>query len=326
MAEIFFMYDLTQADEQYTGCVINRKVAVKKVSSSDIKWLPREEWIIVENMHEAIISKELFEQAQKILKTHHLKRPRSAPYEKYRGILRCKCCGRVLRKSHGKQVYYSCHNGRAVKDFPCADVHLGQEELEKRVLEEVKRLTGEGMENNGSEESIKEKLKGCMEESAENMDGSGEKKADRGMDEIAEKTKGVREWDNAEKVKNTGKFQKKELEMKIHKCEVEMGQLKSRQITLFENYAEGKVAKDVFLSGKTEISDQLRATEGRLFELSEQKKSMEMAAASERLLEKARAKKVVFAPETGITREMLENLVKVIWVDGENQVEVVLKE
>ena len=72
-----------------------------------------------------------------------------------------------------------------MKDFPCADVHLWQEELEKRVLDEVKRLT---------------------EESAENIDESGENKADRGMDEIVEKAKGVREWDNAEKVKKTGKF------------------------------------------------------------------------------------------------------------------------
>ncbi len=48
----------------YTGCMVNGRKKVKTMGSKKKKNVDRKEWIIVENTHEAIISKEMFERAQ----------------------------------------------------------------------------------------------------------------------------------------------------------------------------------------------------------------------------------------------------------------------
>jgi len=48
----------------YTGCVVNGRKKVKTMGSKKKKNMNRKEWIIVEDTHEAIISKEMFERAQ----------------------------------------------------------------------------------------------------------------------------------------------------------------------------------------------------------------------------------------------------------------------
>ena len=55
-------------NEMYTGAVVSgttRKVSYK---SKKCKRVPKEEWIIVPNMHEPIIQKEVFDEVQQLMK------------------------------------------------------------------------------------------------------------------------------------------------------------------------------------------------------------------------------------------------------------------
>lgn len=87
------------------------------------KWRDRSEWIITENAHPALITKELFEHCQMIAKkrnngggeTHKPFGERSASPFWLRGIMVCdKCCSRMVgnsastRTKSGGQKYYTC--------------------------------------------------------------------------------------------------------------------------------------------------------------------------------------------------------------------------
>ena len=91
----------------YTGAVVVRKFDKPSYKLNYRKKIPVEELELIENAHEAIISKEDFAQVQQIRKEH------SVPYfdknkepHKYAGLLFCGKCKTVMRKR-----YLASHNG-----------------------------------------------------------------------------------------------------------------------------------------------------------------------------------------------------------------------
>ena len=82
------------SNEIYTGTVIQGKR--KKVSFKSNKFinLPEEDWVKVENMHEAIISKEDFERAKKVIEATKGSRVVQNDYL-FKGLLRCYDCKRL---------------------------------------------------------------------------------------------------------------------------------------------------------------------------------------------------------------------------------------
>ena len=115
--------------------------------------------IIIENAHEAIISKEQFKIAQAI----HIKRKdkygTTAFQSKYllTGMLFCGYCGaRYYRRNTGKYTYYTCYSRskqipKMVKDPNCKNCNWKAEELEPKIEEKVRELL--------SSPSIAEELK-----------------------------------------------------------------------------------------------------------------------------------------------------------------------
>jgi hypothetical protein len=55
-------------DETYTGKTINHKREKPDVNSMSTVAVPREQWIVVPDTHEAIISEELYMEAQKVIR------------------------------------------------------------------------------------------------------------------------------------------------------------------------------------------------------------------------------------------------------------------
>lgn len=103
---------------------------------------PKEEWIITEGHHEAIISKELFEQAQERFKNEY--RPKGArPSSTYKhwlsGIVKCPECGRTMiaKQVSGKNYcYFVCYGYSKGK---CLVSHsVSSKRLEENVLKSLK--------------------------------------------------------------------------------------------------------------------------------------------------------------------------------------------
>ena len=72
--------------------------------------LDKENWIVTENHHEAIISKEKFDKVQEIL-DRKSKVNKDGSIDILSGILKCKCCGsNMIKRTSKGRVYYYCSN------------------------------------------------------------------------------------------------------------------------------------------------------------------------------------------------------------------------
>ncbi len=125
------------SNEIYTGAIIQGKR--KKVSFKSKKFinLPEEDWIKVENMHQAIISKEDFERAQKVIRATKGSRVVKNDYL-FKGLLRCyDCKGYIGIRSPDKNgnIYGRCQRyGRFGKFQVCSPHNFNYQVFEEQML------------------------------------------------------------------------------------------------------------------------------------------------------------------------------------------------
>ncbi len=122
-------------NQMYTGCMVQGRQRVISYKIHRQERMPEDEWYVVPNMHEAIISEELFEETQKRLQ----KDTRAAPGEKtvhlFAGYLKCADCGRALHRKGGKgHIYYYCRMNRQVTDKCTVRQSIREDKLTQTVL------------------------------------------------------------------------------------------------------------------------------------------------------------------------------------------------
>jgi len=128
-------------DETYTGTLIQGKTGTPNYKLKEQMQKPQEEWHRVENTHEYIISKHVFDLVQKIMRLDTRTSPNSDKVYLFSGILVCGCCGnRMTRKSVPykgiKYFYYFCPTGK--KNGCKIPSTLKEQDLTGCVLESIK--------------------------------------------------------------------------------------------------------------------------------------------------------------------------------------------
>jgi hypothetical protein len=118
----------------YTGDLIQNKTYTNKFEGKDKVFNPKDEWIIVENAHTPLVSKEDFEYIQGLRKTI-TKRPKKINYLKNKVI--CGKCGYAMKK---REVYsprpsFNCQSNRTKLKELC-----GIAVSEKEVMETVRKM------------------------------------------------------------------------------------------------------------------------------------------------------------------------------------------
>ena len=147
------------SNEIYTGTVIQGKR--KKVSFKSKKFidLPEEDWIKVENMHEAIISKEDFERAKKVIQATKGSRVVQNDYL-FKGLLRCyDCKGYIGIRSPDKNgnIYGRCQRyGRFGKFDVCSPHNFNYQVFEEQMLEVLREVCKEYTNTKKLEEIAKQ--------------------------------------------------------------------------------------------------------------------------------------------------------------------------
>ena len=130
-------------NDVYIGNVTQGKRKVKSYKIHKVEQVPEEEWITVENMHEPIIDKELFEKAQG-LRQVDTRVQDGGTLSMWAGILKCADCARSMHKKYCKNKsgtvyeYYICGTYRKKSSKLCTKHTLKVEELENSVLEAIK--------------------------------------------------------------------------------------------------------------------------------------------------------------------------------------------
>lgn len=164
-------------DEIYTGTLVQGRQGTYNHKLRNVIQKPEEEWIRVENAHEAIIHKRDFDLVQHIMGLDTRTAPEGEKVYLFSGLLVCGCCGaRMTRKTNTmggkKYIYYHCPTG---KKHGCTHpVMLREDDLIQCVLASVQAhiknvVSVDELLNSISEESInRELVAGCKAQIAEN--------------------------------------------------------------------------------------------------------------------------------------------------------------
>lgn len=129
-------------NDVYIGNITQGKRKVKSYKIHKVEQVPEKEWITVENMHEAIIDKKIFEKAQKLRKVD-TRIQKSGKISCWSGILKCADCGRAMHKKYCKNKsgkiyeYYVCGTYRKKSNKLCTKHTIKAEELENAVLHAI---------------------------------------------------------------------------------------------------------------------------------------------------------------------------------------------
>lgn len=127
----------------YIGNVTQGKRKAKSYKVHKVVQVPEDEWITVENMHEAIIDRELFEKAQ-VMRKVDTRVQNSGKLSMWAGMLKCRDCGRAMHKKYCKNKsgtiyeYYICGTYRKKSNKLCTKHTIKVKKLEKAVLEAIK--------------------------------------------------------------------------------------------------------------------------------------------------------------------------------------------
>ena len=106
----------------YTGATVGRRQKSSGVGSKKKIRLEKENWIIVEGMHEAIVSKEEFELAQTVIRGGEKNPKRNLCHYPLKGLVCCGNCKRALtrRKLRNEGGYfYQCTHSTHDRDTDC---------------------------------------------------------------------------------------------------------------------------------------------------------------------------------------------------------------
>ena len=120
---------------------------------------PKEEWIIVENTHEAIIDKKVFDTVQELLKKNKNK-ANGKNVQLLSGFMFCKECGHAIginKSSDGKRKYCCCTYYISHSKYGLCTPHsCNYNKLENAILEEIRSMCNQYVDNATFESKIDE--------------------------------------------------------------------------------------------------------------------------------------------------------------------------
>ena len=126
-------------NETYIGNLVQGKYGSISYKSGINRPRPKEQWFRVENTHEPIVDRALWDSVQKMIAE------RAKPFKVgtvglFAGKARCASCGYVLRSSKsGGRCFLGCPDRHYAKDA-CEGAFISVDRLERTVVAELKRL------------------------------------------------------------------------------------------------------------------------------------------------------------------------------------------
>ncbi len=132
-------------NRMYLGDMVQGKNSTYSYKLKQCYAKPKEEWIVVEGTHEAIIDQETFDMAQSLFNKHIRKSPKKSHVDLFSGLVRCADCKRVMNKktnehSYATYHYYRCVTTRKMKKSACTNHTIRIDKLEQTVLLTIQKM------------------------------------------------------------------------------------------------------------------------------------------------------------------------------------------
>ena len=134
----------------YLGHMVSHRATTKSFKHHTVIHLPEEEWIIVKNTHEAIVSEELFEKTKRILSIKERPNKKTGS-NLFAGLLQCADCGRPMtyssaKKMRGGEGGFNCNgyrHGYRIKGERCTPHNTPYRPLRLAVLAQINQALAE---------------------------------------------------------------------------------------------------------------------------------------------------------------------------------------
>lgn len=125
------------SDEQYIGTYIMKKTVVKELGGKSINQNEKD-WIKISNHHEAIITKETFQQVQKQLSHTKIKTRKKIEYLLKEKVY-CGYCHHNLDRRPKKNAVFVCRYSEVDATFPFHKLAILEKELEEIVFQMISK-------------------------------------------------------------------------------------------------------------------------------------------------------------------------------------------
>ena len=133
-------------NEIYIGNTLNYRFSTRSYKDKRKIEHPREECLVFENTHPAIITKEIWDIVQRVRKSKR-RRTKMNEQNKYSGLVICADCGKtmVLHRAHTMSADYNHFTCRTYKKYgeACTAHYIRECILDEIVLEDLRRVTAE---------------------------------------------------------------------------------------------------------------------------------------------------------------------------------------
>ena len=129
-------------NETYLGKLISGKRRRLSFKSKRVINQPEDKWIVIENVHPALISQELWDDAHKALSSR--KRENHSGFDNiFAGLLKCDKCGYALSiASPGyEKGFYMCNTYRKKGPLRCSKHYIKYSEIYEAVLKDIQEVT-----------------------------------------------------------------------------------------------------------------------------------------------------------------------------------------
>jgi len=130
----------------YVGDMVQGRTKKVSYKSKICKKLPKDQWIVVENTHEPIVSKEIFDKVNLLLESRKKTRARTYDYL-LKGIIHCKECGShlaVINRPNSRQdtvLYFVCRTyQRFTKSGVCTSHTIKEERVTNAIAEHIRDI------------------------------------------------------------------------------------------------------------------------------------------------------------------------------------------
>ena len=138
-------------NEMYVGNMVQGKNTTISYKIKQCRAIPKEDWIIVEGTHEAIVDRETFDKAQSLFNHFIRKAPQISEVDLFSGFVRCADCLRAMNKKtnshpYGTYHYYRCGTSRKMKKSSCTNHTIRIDKMELAVLASIQGMIDSAVE------------------------------------------------------------------------------------------------------------------------------------------------------------------------------------
>ena len=124
-------------DERYIGKVVYGKRIRDIVGNTHTVKISRDDWIVVPDQHEAIVSKTLFDAAQTCMREYREYEAPTASGNPLKRKVYCGVCGYAMVRDNRKNGAYSCGTKKLNTSFDCSEEKIPEADILNAVIDTI---------------------------------------------------------------------------------------------------------------------------------------------------------------------------------------------